>query len=59
MLNVMLAVVNLLPIPGLDGGHLMWLGIESCRKRPLSRPAACVDSRGHRHAAVFNGSGNR
>ena len=37
MLNVMLAVINLLPVPGLDGGHLLWLAIEACRKRPLSR----------------------
>jgi regulator of sigma E protease len=37
MLNVMLAVMNLLPIPGLDGGHLMWLGLESCRRKPLSQ----------------------
>ncbi|MGD2047107.1 MAG: site-2 protease family protein, partial [Gemmatimonadota bacterium] len=32
-----LAVLNLLPIPVLDGGHLLFLGIEAVRGgRPLS-----------------------
>lgn len=35
-LSVNLAVLNLLPIPILDGGHLMFLLIEAVRGRPLS-----------------------
>lgn len=35
-LSVNLAVLNLLPIPILDGGHLMFLAIEGIRGRPLS-----------------------
>jgi regulator of sigma E protease len=36
LMSVNLAVLNLLPIPVLDGGHLMFLGIEAVRGRPLS-----------------------
>jgi regulator of sigma E protease len=35
-LSVNLAVLNLLPIPILDGGHLMFLAFEAVRGRPLS-----------------------
>ena len=38
-LSVNLAVLNLLPIPILDGGHLMFLAIEAVRGRPLSLEA--------------------
>jgi regulator of sigma E protease len=38
-LSVNLAVLNLLPIPILDGGHLMFLLIEAVRGRPLSLEA--------------------
>ena len=36
LLSVNLAVLNLLPIPMLDGGHLMILSIEAVTRRPLS-----------------------
>jgi regulator of sigma E protease len=36
LFSVNLAVLNLLPIPVLDGGHLMFLGVEAVRGRPLS-----------------------
>jgi regulator of sigma E protease len=36
LLSVNLAVLNLLPIPVLDGGHLVFLGIEAVRGRALS-----------------------
>ena len=36
LLSVNLAVLNLLPIPVLDGGHLVFLGVEAVRGRPLS-----------------------
>lgn len=34
--SVNLAILNLLPVPVLDGGHLMFLIIEGVRRRPLS-----------------------
>ncbi|MEX0856355.1 MAG: RIP metalloprotease RseP [Gemmatimonadota bacterium] len=36
LFSVNLAILNLLPIPVLDGGHLLFLGIEAVRRRPLS-----------------------
>lgn len=36
LFSVNLAVLNLLPIPILDGGHLLFLTIEGIRGRPLS-----------------------
>ena len=36
MLSVNLAVLNLLPIPVLDGGHLTFLTLEAIMRRPLS-----------------------
>ncbi len=35
-LSVMLGVLNLLPIPMLDGGHLLFYFVEAVRGRPLS-----------------------
>ena len=36
ILSVSLAVINLLPIPALDGGHLLFLGLEVIRGRQIS-----------------------
>ncbi|HAS53242.1 MAG TPA: RIP metalloprotease RseP [Nitrospiraceae bacterium] len=36
MVSVSLGILNLLPIPVLDGGLLVFLGIEAVRKKPLS-----------------------
>ena len=36
ILSVNLAILNLLPIPVLDGGHLMFLSVEAVRGRALS-----------------------
>ena len=36
VISINLGILNLLPIPILDGGHLMFLGIEAVRKKPLS-----------------------
>lgn len=36
ILSVNLALVNLLPLPGLDGGRLLFLGIEVLRRKRLS-----------------------
>ena len=35
MFSVMLGIMNLLPIPLLDGGHLMFYAIEAIRGKPL------------------------
>lgn len=35
-LSISLGLINLLPIPVLDGGHIMFLGIEAVRRRPVS-----------------------
>ena len=36
IISINLAIFNLLPIPVLDGGHLLFLGIEAVRGRALS-----------------------
>ena len=36
LFSINLAILNLLPIPVLDGGHLMFLGVEAIRRKPLS-----------------------
>ncbi len=35
-ISASLAIFNLLPLPVLDGGHILFLGIEKLRKKPLS-----------------------
>jgi regulator of sigma E protease len=42
MVSISLGVLNLLPIPVLDGGHLMYHMIEVVRRRPLSERAAVI-----------------
>ena len=39
LISVMLAFVNILPIPGLDGGYFLYFFIELIRRRPLSDSA--------------------
>jgi regulator of sigma E protease len=39
MISIHLGVLNLLPIPGLDGGHLMFLIYELLRGKPVSEQA--------------------
>lgn len=36
IISVSLGILNLLPIPVLDGGHLMYFGIEAIRGKPVS-----------------------
>ncbi|MBI4661646.1 MAG: RIP metalloprotease RseP [Verrucomicrobia bacterium] len=36
LLNINLAILNLLPVPVLDGGHILMAIIERIRRRPLS-----------------------
>lgn len=42
LISVSLAVLNLLPIPVLDGGHLLYYAIEWIRGRPLSEAVQSV-----------------
>ncbi|MEI5906208.1 RIP metalloprotease RseP [Bacillus spongiae] len=37
ILSINLGIMNLLPIPALDGGRLMFLGVEAVRGRPIDR----------------------
>jgi regulator of sigma E protease len=36
LLNINLAVINLLPLPVLDGGHILFAALETVRRKPLS-----------------------
>ncbi|MEJ2183129.1 MAG: RIP metalloprotease RseP [Nitrospirota bacterium] len=36
VISINLGIINVLPIPVLDGGHLLFLGIEAVRRKPLS-----------------------
>ena len=36
MISISLAVLNLLPIPMLDGGHLVYFAVEAVTRRPVS-----------------------
>lgn len=45
LISVSLGVLNLLPIPVLDGGHLLYYGIEAVRRRPVSEQFEAVGQR--------------
>jgi regulator of sigma E protease len=36
LISVSIGLINLFPIPMLDGGHLLFYGIEAIRGKPLS-----------------------
>lgn len=36
LISINLAIINLLPIPGLDGGRLLFIIIESVQRKPMS-----------------------
>jgi regulator of sigma E protease len=42
LLSVNLGVLNLLPIPVLDGGHLVFLTYEAIRRKPASEQAMII-----------------
>ncbi|HBH61289.1 MAG TPA: RIP metalloprotease RseP [Nitrospiraceae bacterium] len=42
IISINLAVLNLLPVPVLDGGHIMFLTIEALRRKPLSEKIMLV-----------------
>lgn len=44
-LSMQLGILNLLPIPVLDGGHLVFFGIEAIRRKPLSEKIQGVAQR--------------
>ncbi|MBQ8722725.1 MAG: site-2 protease family protein, partial [Opitutales bacterium] len=37
LININLAFLNLLPVPVLDGGHILFATIERIRRKPLPR----------------------
>ena len=45
VLSVSIGLLNLFPIPLLDGGHLLFYGIEAIRGRPLPERAQEVGFR--------------
>lgn len=50
IISINLAVLNLLPIPILDGGHLLFMAIEAVRRKPLSEKTILI---AHRIGWVF------
>ena len=47
LLSLNLVVVNLLPIPALDGGRILFIGLEAIRRKKLSpRTEAAINSVG-------------
>jgi regulator of sigma E protease len=42
LISLQLAILNILPIPVLDGGHLLFLGLETVLRRPVSVRARVV-----------------
>lgn len=45
LISISLGFVNILPIPLLDGGQLLYLGMEAVRGRPLSERAEAIGQR--------------
>jgi regulator of sigma E protease len=46
LVSVNLGLINLFPIPVLDGGHILFIGIELIMRRPLSRKVMEVAQQG-------------
>ncbi|MDR0588181.1 MAG: RIP metalloprotease RseP [Burkholderiales bacterium] len=42
MVSIALGIINLMPIPLLDGGHLLYYSLELLRGRPLSEKAMAI-----------------
>jgi regulator of sigma E protease len=45
VISINLGILNLLPVPVLDGGHLLFLGIEAIRKKPLGEKSVMIAQR--------------
>jgi regulator of sigma E protease len=52
LISVSLGVLNLLPVPVLDGGHLVYYGLEAIKGRPLSERFLQVTQRAGLMAVV-------
>ena len=44
-ISINLAIINLFPIPMLDGGHVLYLAIESIKRKPLSQKTLEISQR--------------
>ncbi|HVY55343.1 MAG TPA: RIP metalloprotease RseP, partial [Thermodesulfobacteriota bacterium] len=44
-ISINLAIINLFPIPMLDGGHVLYLAIEAIKKKPLSQRSLEISQR--------------
>ena len=44
-ISINLAIINLFPIPMLDGGHVVYLAIEAIKKKPLSQRSMEISQR--------------
>ncbi len=42
IISINLAVLNILPVPVLDGGHLLFLGIEKIKGSPVSERVLAI-----------------
>jgi Zn-dependent protease len=49
LLSVGIGILNLLPIPPLDGGHLAFYALEAVMRRPVSESASWKRSIAYRH----------
>ncbi|MGC2064425.1 MAG: RIP metalloprotease RseP [Thermodesulfovibrionales bacterium] len=45
VISINLGVLNLFPIPVLDGGHLLFLGIEAVRRKPMNEKVIAISQR--------------
>jgi len=45
VISINLGVLNLLPIPVLDGGHILFMGIEAIRRKPLSEKVIMISQK--------------
>jgi len=45
LLSINLGMINLFPIPVLDGGHLLFYAVEAVRRRPVSERALALGFR--------------
>jgi regulator of sigma E protease len=45
IININLGILNLLPIPVLDGGHILFLSIEAIRRKPLNEKFIAISQK--------------
>ncbi len=45
IININLGILNLLPIPILDGGHILFLGIEKIRGKPINEKIISISQK--------------